>query len=93
MAMYYQHLKTKAEDFEFMAICHGAKPSKKTVQNNAPSEPIDSGNLLFGDPEDYKKLPEEEREANSKEMKNKFKALFGQTHMVPSGGVGKIQRW
>jgi hypothetical protein len=93
-AMYHQHLKTKAEDFEFYAMCHGAKPASKKAQQSVPSElTIEKDDVLFDDPENYSKLSQQEREERTKTMMSHFKSMFGQTHITPSGGVGKVQMW
>jgi hypothetical protein len=92
--MYQQHLKTKAEDFEFYAMCHGAKPSSKSTNQSVPSESVnEKDDVLFDDPDNYSKLSQEERDARTKTMVSHFKSMFGQTHITPSGGVGKVQRW
>jgi hypothetical protein len=92
--MYYKYLKTRNEDFEFYALCHGAKPSKssKSANQSLPAE-RPSGNLLFDDPDKYGKMSQEQKEELTQQMKSKFKTLFDGANIVPSGGVGKIQRW
>jgi hypothetical protein len=86
-------MELRNDDFEFMAVCHGAKPSKKTESAQVITAEPRSSEPLFGDPEEYKKLSDEEREKQSAKMKGHFKQMFGQLNMAPAGTTGKIQRW
>jgi hypothetical protein len=86
-------MELRNDDFEFMAVCHGAKPSKKTESAQVITAEPRKDQLLFGDPEDYKKMSVEEREKQTAKMKGHFSQMISQFNMVPAGTTGKIQRW
>ena len=56
---------------EFQAIIHGAEMKKDNTLLNDVAKPKQKQKdfMKFGDPEDYKKMPKEEREALTQKMK------------------------
>jgi hypothetical protein len=93
--MFFGYLKARNDDYEFYAMCHGAKPSKssntQTIQS-LPTEPK-SNNLLFDDPANYDTMTQEQKEELTSKMKGMFKQLFDGANITPSNGVGKVQKW
>jgi len=75
--------KREAQNLKFQLKLHGFEiASEKTaggVTNQAPSK--NSNQLLFGDPEEYKKMPQEEREALTKKMLGTYKKWVGQSEL------------
>jgi len=66
---------------EFQAIIHGAKIEKNDTQlSDSASSPQKQQSLMkFGDPEDYKNMPMEERESLTEKMMGVHKAWAAKT--------------
>lgn len=60
----------KIRDMKFSAVLHGADP--KDLEGKEMPSKARKDNLLFGDPEEYKNMGEEERNELSAKMMNKF---------------------
>jgi len=61
-------MERKIRDMKFSAILHGADP-KELEDKKMPSK---SKDLLFGDPEEYKKMDEKSKKELSDKMRSKF---------------------
>jgi len=74
LLLLYEHaLDRKIEDMKFSAIMHGADP--KEMEADSPK--ASKGDMLFGDPKDYKNMSEQDRKDLSDKMKKKFMGWAG----------------
>lgn len=76
LGLYEFKLKEDDENLRFQAAIHGAKLKE------APQEASKTGDgvvPLFGDPEDYDSMPQEEREELTKKMMGKHKVWAGKS--------------
>jgi len=73
----YEHaVDRKIRDMKFSAILHGADP-KDLEDKELPSASTKEDSLVFGNPEDYKRMSKEEQKALSDKMKKKFMSWAG----------------
>jgi hypothetical protein len=75
--LYENLLRSKADEFRYLAMLHGAKIDDKMspqsdVSTSEPKVP------LFGDPEEYKNLSEEEQQVLTDKMLSKHRIWSGQ---------------
>ncbi len=78
--MLYEHAQKREDDKrKFQAVIHGAqvKDAPSTTTTKKESKPF-----MFGDPEDYKKMSTEEKEALTKTMMGAHKR-WGQSPISP----------
>lgn len=69
-------MKTRWEHYKFLAALQGVDLDKQV--NKAPKNKKDlQDNVIFGDPEDYKKMSEEERNKLTNQLMVKFKDWAG----------------
>lgn len=70
MVLHEHAMDRKIRDMKFSAAIHGVDP--KELEGKEISQKTMKDNLLFGDPEEYKKMGEQERKDLSEKMMKKF---------------------
>ena len=70
MYLFEHATEEKIRDLKFSAVLHGADP--KELEDKNYETMIKSDNLVFGDPAEYEKMSEEEKDKLSDKMMQKF---------------------
>jgi hypothetical protein len=73
--LYELAVKRKVDDLNFQIKLHGGDPLEGDDLSPEVAKQKVKSNLLFGDPADYEKLDEGERQQLSEQMMKKFKGL------------------
>lgn len=69
MVLYEHAIERKIQEAKFNALLHGADPKELDKKEEFLER---KENLLFGDPEEYKNMSDEERKKLTNKMRSKF---------------------